>query len=214
MPCENRGRSGREGWARGIPDCDPSATSDLEALRPVFDTNGDGRLTNADSTWSQFRVARTEPDGTLSYHTLDALGITEIDLMGDATNIELPDGSVITGQTTFTMNGQTRKVGEMTLATDGRGYRLEETESTSGGTITRDIEAYGTGGELVWAIHVVAATDGSKTVNSYDDDGDGIVDRVQEITVTGLGSNNSTRTVTNYTGADNAELPNPFGGKY
>ena len=183
---------------------DPTATSDLEALRSVFDTNGDGKLTSADSTWSQFRVARTEPDGTLSYHTLDALGITEIDLMGDATNIELPDGSVITGQTTFTMNGQTRTVGEMTLATDGRGYRLEETESTSGGTTTRDIEAYGTGGELAWAIHVVAATDGSNTVNRYDDDGDGIVDRVQEITVTGLGSNNSTRTVTNYTGADAA----------
>jgi len=95
---------------------DPTATSDLEALRSVFDTNGDGRLTNADTTWSQFRVARTEPDGTLSYHTLDALGITEIDPMGDATNIELPDGSVITGRATFTMNGQTRTVGEMVMA--------------------------------------------------------------------------------------------------
>jgi len=74
---------------------DPTAMSDLEALRSVFDTNGDCRLTSADTTWSQFRVAVTEPDGTLSYHTLDALGITEIDLMGDATHIELPDGSVI-----------------------------------------------------------------------------------------------------------------------
>jgi hypothetical protein len=89
---------------------DPTARSDLEALRSVYDTNGDGKLTSADSTWSQFRVAVTEPDGTLSYHTLGALGITEIDLMGDATHIELPDGSVITGQTTFTMNGQTRTV--------------------------------------------------------------------------------------------------------
>jgi hypothetical protein len=56
MPCENRGRSGREGWASGIPDCDPSATSDLEALRSVFDTNGDGRQTNADSTWPKFKA--------------------------------------------------------------------------------------------------------------------------------------------------------------
>jgi hypothetical protein len=91
-------------------DWDPTAASDLEALRSVFDTNGDGVLNASDSTWSQFRVAVTEPDGTLSYHTLAELGITEIDLMGDATHIELPDGSVITGQTTFTMNGQTRTI--------------------------------------------------------------------------------------------------------
>jgi hypothetical protein len=55
-------------------------------------------------------VARTEPNGTLSYHTLAELSITEIALMGDATHMELPDGSVTTGQTTFTMNGQTRTV--------------------------------------------------------------------------------------------------------
>ena len=58
---------------------------------------GYGKLTSADSTWSQFKVAVTEPDGTLSYHTLDALGITEIDLMGDATDIGLTDDSVIAG---------------------------------------------------------------------------------------------------------------------
>ncbi len=104
----SRGGSAAQGC--DFMDWDPKATSDLEALRSVYDTNGDGKLTSADSTWSQFRVAVTEPDGKLSYHTLDALGITEIDLMGDATHIELPDGSVITGQTTFTMNGQTRTV--------------------------------------------------------------------------------------------------------
>ena len=71
-------RNGRESAAT---DWDRTATSDLEALRSVFDTNGDGKLTSADSTWSQFKVAVTEPDGTLSYHTLDALGNTEIDLI-------------------------------------------------------------------------------------------------------------------------------------
>jgi hypothetical protein len=164
-------------------DWDPTATSDLEALRSVFDTNGDGKLSG--SELDNFRVMVTQADGTTIVQTMTQLGITEIDLMGDATHIELPDGSVITGQTTFTMNGQTRTVGEMVLATDGRGYRLEETESTSGGVTTRDIEAYGAGGELAWAIHVVAATDGSNTVNSYDDDGDGIVDRVQECLLRG-----------------------------
>ena len=116
MPCGDRGRVDREGCASGMPEGDPTAASDLAALRAVFVASGDGRLTSADTTWSQFKVAVTEPDGTLSDHTLAALGIIEIDLTGDATQIELPDGSVITGQTAFTMNGQTRTVGELARA--------------------------------------------------------------------------------------------------
>ncbi len=80
-------------------------------------------LSYADTTWADIKVMVTNPDGTTTAKTLDELGITEIDLMGSAANIELPDGSVITGTTTFTMNGATHSVGEMSLATDGRGYR-------------------------------------------------------------------------------------------
>ncbi|MEZ5751017.1 MAG: hypothetical protein R3D60_03280 [Paracoccaceae bacterium] len=77
---------------RGIfTDWDPSATSDLEALRSVFDTNGDGKLTAADSTFGSFKVMVTKADGTTEAKTLSQLGITEIDLRGDATRIELPD---------------------------------------------------------------------------------------------------------------------------
>ena len=58
----------------------PKASENLLRIEAA----GYGKLTSADSTWSQFKVAVTEPDGTLSYHTLDALGITEIDLLGGA----------------------------------------------------------------------------------------------------------------------------------
>jgi len=61
-------------------DWDPCATSDLEALRSVFDTSGDGKLTSADSTFASFKVMVTKPDGTTEAKTLAQLGITEIDL--------------------------------------------------------------------------------------------------------------------------------------
>jgi len=41
----------------------------------------------------------TNADGTTTALRQAQLGITEINLMGDATHIELPDGSVIADQT-------------------------------------------------------------------------------------------------------------------
>ncbi|WP_028000069.1 hypothetical protein [Sinorhizobium arboris] len=35
---------------------DKSATGDLEAIRNVFDTNGNGRLDAGDARWSEFKV--------------------------------------------------------------------------------------------------------------------------------------------------------------
>ena len=83
---------------------DPTATSDLKALRAAFDTNGDGKLTVADAAFAQFKVMVTNPDGSTTAKTLAELGITEINLDGDATEILLPDGSKITAQTTYTKN--------------------------------------------------------------------------------------------------------------
>jgi hypothetical protein len=87
---------------------DPTANSDMEAIRAKFDTNGDGILSAADADFAKFKVLVTNADGTTSVKTLTELGITSIKLTTDATQIELPDGSVITGQTTFTRaNGTT-----------------------------------------------------------------------------------------------------------
>jgi hypothetical protein len=53
-------------------------------------------------------VQVTKADGSLEVKTLGELGITEIDLTADATEILLPDGSAISGQSSFVMNGVTR----------------------------------------------------------------------------------------------------------
>ncbi|MEM5585972.1 hypothetical protein WNZ15_26230, partial [Roseibium sp. AS2] len=96
---------------------DPTATSDLEALASVFDSNGDGVLNAGDADFGKFKVIVTLPDGSTTSKTLAELGITEIDLTADASNIELSDGSVITGKTTFTRSdGTTGTVGDMLLA--------------------------------------------------------------------------------------------------
>ena len=58
---------------------------------------------------------------------LTQLGITEIKLAPDTTHIELPDGTVITGQTTFVMGGVTRTVANNTLVVEKNGYWVDQT---------------------------------------------------------------------------------------
>jgi len=151
---------------------DPTATSDLEALRSYFDTNNDGKLDANDAEWANFKVMVTNADGTTTALTLAQLGITEINLMGDATNIELPDGSVITAQATFTMNGQEHTLGEMTLAMEAQGNTL------------RNTNGYDASGAVAWSIHEMTSLVGSNTVNGYDDNGDGTANSNQQIRCT------------------------------
>ncbi|MEO9527303.1 MAG: hypothetical protein ABJG32_08000, partial [Roseibium sp.] len=61
------------------------------------------------------------------------LGITELDLTADASNIELSDGSVITGKTTFTRSdGTTGTVGDMLLASEAEGHRVVQVKAANG----------------------------------------------------------------------------------
>ena len=53
---------------------DPTATSDLDALRSVFDNNGDGKLTSADADFAKFKVLVVNADGSITAMTLMALG--------------------------------------------------------------------------------------------------------------------------------------------
>ena len=111
---------------------DPGASSDLEALRSAFDSNGDGKLNSADADFAKFKVLVTKADGSTEVKTLADLNITEIDLTGDATQIELPDGSLITGQTTFKRgDGTTGTVADATLASEAVCYRVDEVVSAA-----------------------------------------------------------------------------------
>ena len=90
---------------RTAPACLHRMVSDgLErhgGLRSYFDSNGDGKLTSADAAFAQFKVLVTNADGSTTVKTLAQLGITEINLTEDATRVELADGSVIEGQTSY-----------------------------------------------------------------------------------------------------------------
>ncbi len=183
---------------------DPTATSDIEALRAVFDTNGDGVFDANDDAWGDFRVLVTQDDGSLVAMTLDELGITSIDLTADATNIELPDGSVITGTTTFTWSdGTTGTVADTTLVSDSNSYRIEESEVIDGAGVRTHIQTgYGADGAISFVITSVTTADGSSITNSYDTNGDGVVDQVQSIITVSNPDGSESRTVTNKVGSD------------
>ena len=64
-------------------DWDPAAATDMEALRDVFDTNGNGRLDAGDAQFAKFKILVTNPDGTTTLETLAQAGIASIDLSAD-----------------------------------------------------------------------------------------------------------------------------------
>jgi EF hand len=107
---------------------DPTATSDLAALKAAFDTNGDGKLTAAEL--ANFKVMITKADGSTEVKTMAQLGITELGLNGDTTEIVLPDGSVITAQANFIRNGVTGTLADVTLVAEKEGHRVVQTVTT------------------------------------------------------------------------------------
>ena len=109
----------------------PTASGDLEALRSVWDSNGDVKLTAADAEFAKFKVMVTNANGSTTVMTLAALGITEINLTADTTQITLPDGSQITGQTTFTRGND--------LAGFGSGVRANRRRGAESGGLAREV---------------------------------------------------------------------------
>ncbi|HEX4427121.1 MAG TPA: hypothetical protein VH079_17110 [Terriglobales bacterium] len=118
-------------------DWDPGATSDMQALLDVFDTNHDGMLDAGDTNFSKFFVMVTNADGTQSAQSLASLGITSINLNANATNVALADGSSIDGETTFTMTDPssgattTHTAATVTLAADSHGYAVGTTTTAN-----------------------------------------------------------------------------------
>jgi hypothetical protein len=101
-------------WASGT-------TSDMQALRQVFDTNHDGELDSGDALWSDFRIWQDANGNGVSdpgeVKTLDQLGITSIDLNPTGPAQHFADGSVIQGLSTFTRaDGTTGVAADVALA--------------------------------------------------------------------------------------------------
>lgn len=182
---------------------DPTATSDMEALRSYFDTNGDGKLTSADAAFASFKVLVTNADGTKTAKTLAQLGITEINLTEDATRIVLPDGSVIEGQTMFKKaDGSTGTVASTSLMAESDGHRVAEAVSTdANGNRVVVSTTYDAAGKILSSVKSVTAPAGGSVTNSWDDDGDGVTDRIQTIDTVTNANGSRTETIANKVGA-------------
>ncbi|MGO4568692.1 adhesin [Rhizobium sp. 2YAF20] len=155
---------------------DPTATSDLQAIKDVFDTNGNGKLDAGDARWSSFKVS---VNGQLV--SLDSLGITSIDLTPKGSGQSFGDGSAITGTTTYTKSdGSTGAVGDAAFATDANGYVISRHATANGdGSTNEQILGYDASGALAFQNTVVTSADGHSITTSFDDDGNGTFDRSQ-----------------------------------
>ncbi|MBY2996726.1 hypothetical protein HF263_36340 [Rhizobium leguminosarum] len=174
---------------------DSSATSDLEALKHVFDTNGNGKLDAGDAQWSKFRV---DVNGQLV--TLDSLGITSIDLTPKGSGQTFSDGSAITGTTTFTRaDGTTGTVGDAKLANDDAAYIVKTSSVTKAdSSVEKTILAYSKDGSLAFRNVVTTSADGRSVQTQFDDDGNGTFDRSQTNVLAVDAAGVQTKTVSNF----------------
>ncbi|RCS21456.1 adhesin, partial [Phyllobacterium salinisoli] len=192
----NKGEFAFTQWA-------PSAASDLEALRIVFDTNHDGKLDADDARWSKFKVI---VDGKA--RTLDELGITSIDLTAKGSGRNFTDGSSIIGTTTFTRSdGTTGTVGDAVLTTDPNGYRIKTTSTTEAdGNLRQELRGFTEeDGRLAFIEVTTTSADGKSIRRQYDDDANGTMDRSQTEAWETDADGTSRRTITNFN-ADGSPL--------
>jgi hypothetical protein len=99
----------------------PGASSDMAALRAVFDTDHNGVLDHGDARWSEFRVWQDANGDGVSQpgelNTLDALGLASIGLEPGGAPQRFSDGSAIQGLAGFTRaDGTTGVAGDVALA--------------------------------------------------------------------------------------------------
>ena len=129
---------------------DPTASSDMAALRDVFDTNHDGKLDAGDAGFASFKLTVTNADGTTSVETLAQAGITSINLVPADTNVQQVDGSVQTGQAAYTRtDGSTGIAADVTLSYDANGYVTKQTVThNADGSTTVDTKGYNGSGDL------------------------------------------------------------------
>lgn len=182
---------------------DPTAKSDLEALRNVFDSNDDGELTSADDDWSLFKVLVTNADGTTTLQTLASLGITGINLTTNNQEVLLEDGSKISGVTTYTKSGGgTGKVGDASFVYEASGYIISETLTVNGnGSTTIENVASRADGSVAGKTTTTTSSTGTSRTIAFDTNGDNVTDRVQNIDIVVNGNGSVTETTEDYDGS-------------
>ncbi len=184
---------------------DPTATSDMQALADVFDTNHNGKLDSGDAQWSSFKVLVTNADGTTTLKTLAQLGITSINLKPDNTQAVLSDGSQILGSSTFTKSdGSTGTAADVVLTYDNAGYLTQSTTTVNGdGSTSIDVKAYAADGSLAKEAVSTTSSNGLTRTLKQDQNGDGIFEttQTQSVVTNGDGSKTTTVSDTNVVGA-------------
>ena len=181
---------------------DPSATTDMQALKNVFDSNHDGVLDAGDAQWSGFRILVTNADGTQTLETLAEAGVTSINLNASAYRQVLPDGSSIGGETTFTRtDGTTGTAATVTFAYGGADYNVQQTVTQNpNGSTTVTNTAYNPDGSLAETVSSTISADGlSKTIVTTD--ANGIVLRTQTDNTVAIPGGGTTETLTDVNGS-------------
>src|ERR1700722_453475 len=178
---------------------DSTATSDMQALEDVFDTNHDGELDAGDADWNEFGVLVTNANGTTTFETLNQLGITSINLTTDNTDQALADGSQIVGETTYTKSdGTTGTVADASFAYDSNGYATQQTVTTNDGSTSIDVKAFNSDGSLANETISTTSADGLTVTLQYDHTGNGLFDQTQTDVTQVNADGSRTVTASNY----------------
>ncbi|KRR27784.1 hypothetical protein CQ14_07985 [Bradyrhizobium lablabi] len=131
----------------------PEASSDMAALRQVFDTNHNGLLDSGDDRWGDFRVWRDANGDGISQlgevRTLGDMGIVSIGLNPTGSAAMLQDGSIIQGLSSFTRaDGSAGLAGDVALAYQGgvneTGHGSALGDSMSGNQFAQLVQAMAT----------------------------------------------------------------------
>lgn len=163
----------------------------------------DGVLDAADDDWSLFKVMVTNADGTTTLKTLAQLDIVSIGLITNEQEVQLADGSKIEGTASFTRSdSSTGKVADARLAFDASGDVVTRSETVNGdGSTTIVSTATRANGSLANTTSSTTSADGLSITIEFDDDGDGVLDRVQTDVTVVNGDGSTTRTVRDYDGS-------------
>ena len=181
---------------------DATARSDMEALRNAFDTNHDGMLDAGDRDFDLFKVMVANEDGTTTLKTLTELGIVSIDLNSNNQRVVLSDGSEITGTSSFTRSdGTTGTAADTRLTYDSTGYIVDrQLTGDPDQPSTLEATAFNIDGSLANITRSTTNTDGT-TTTLFDQNGDGIDDRMLNSQTTTDADGQTSRTVATYDGS-------------